>query len=117
MLRPFLKELLIHVVVSKMLPLFTFSSLSHSFCCLQDVVTEVQRTLYATLSEFDGDLDNENDLEILIAQQFEALQKALKIPNKASEARTMVSKKFLTLFRAGKLGPFILDDVPDVSAS
>ncbi|KAK1366188.1 short integuments 2, mitochondrial [Heracleum sosnowskyi] len=84
---------------------------------IEDVVTEVQRTLYVTLSEFDGDLDDENDLEILIAQQFEALQKALKIPNKASEARTMVSKKFLTLFRAGKLGPFILDDVPDVSAS
>ncbi|WOH06474.1 hypothetical protein DCAR_0625902 [Daucus carota subsp. sativus] len=84
---------------------------------IEDVVTEVQRTLYVTLSEFNGDLDDENDLEVLIAQQFEALQKALKIPNKASEARTMVSKKFLTLFRAGKLGPFILDDVPDVSGS
>lgn len=50
---------------------------------------------------------------MLIDQQFEALQKALKIPNKGPEARLMVSKKFLTLFRTGKLGPFILDDVPD----
>ena len=31
----------------------------------------------------------------------------------ASKACLMVSKKLLTLFRADKLGPFILDDVPD----
>lgn len=73
----------------------------------------VQHALYSTLAEFDGNVEDESDLENLIDQQFGALQKALKIPNKASEARLMVSKKFLTLFRAGKLGPFILDDVPD----
>ncbi|KAK9290171.1 hypothetical protein L1049_008337 [Liquidambar formosana] len=82
---------------------------------IENVVTEVQHALYLTLSEFDGNLDDEGDLEALIGQQFEALQKALKIPHKASEARIMVSKKFLTLFRTGKLGPFILDDVPDAS--
>jgi len=85
--------------------------------CLQDMVTEVQRALYFSLSEFDGDVENENDLECLIEQQFEALQKALRIPHKASEARIMVSKKFLTLFRTGKLGPFILDDVPEVNTA
>lgn len=77
----------------------------------------VQHALYATVSEFNGNLEDENDLENLIEQQFEALQKALKVPHKATEARLMVSKKFLTLFRSGKLGPFILDDVPDVSNS
>ncbi|KAH6795254.1 P-loop containing nucleoside triphosphate hydrolases superfamily protein [Perilla frutescens var. hirtella] len=80
---------------------------------LWDVVTRVQGALCETLSEFNGNLEEEGDLEDLIDQQFEALQKALKIPHKASEARKMVSKKFLTLFRMGKLGPFILDDVPD----
>jgi hypothetical protein len=60
-------------------------------------------------------MEDESDLEGLIEQQFEALQKAFKIPHKASEARMMISKKFLTLFRAGKLGPFILDDVPDAN--
>lgn len=80
-----------------------------------DVVMRVQHALYATVSEFNGNLEDENDLENLIEQQFEALQKALKVPHKATEARLMVSKKFLTLFRSGKLGPFILDDVPDVS--
>lgn len=80
---------------------------------LQDVVSRVQGALCGTLTEFNGNLEDEGDLEDLIHQQFEALQKALKIPHKSSEARTMVSKKFLTLFRIGKLGPFILDDVPD----
>lgn len=77
------------------------------------MISEVQRSLYTTLSEFDGDTEDENDLECLIEQQFEALQKALKISNKAAEVRLMVSKKFLTLFRTGRLGPFILDDVPE----
>ncbi|KAI8562305.1 hypothetical protein RHMOL_Rhmol03G0024000 [Rhododendron molle] len=84
---------------------------------IEDLVTEVQRALFVPLTDFNGSLENETDLEILIEQQFEALQKALRIPHKASEARTMVSKKFLTLFRTGRLGPFILDDVPDVSDS
>ncbi|KAI7998390.1 hypothetical protein LOK49_LG10G02874 [Camellia lanceoleosa] len=84
---------------------------------IEDLVTEVQRALFVTLSEFNGSVEYEADLENLIEQQFEALQKALKIPHKASEARTMVSKKFLTLFRTGKLGPFILDDVPNASNS
>ncbi|KAJ0098972.1 hypothetical protein Patl1_20475 [Pistacia atlantica] len=84
---------------------------------IEDLVTEVQRSLYETLNEFKGNVEDENDLESLIEQQFEVLQKALKIPHKASEARLMVSKKFLTLFRTGKLGPFILDDVPDSNSS
>lgn len=84
---------------------------------LQDLVTEVQRSLYETLNEFTGNVEDEHDLESLIEQQFEVLQKALKIPHKATEARLMVSKKFLTLFRTGKLGPFVLDDVPDSNPS
>ncbi|XP_019059749.1 PREDICTED: short integuments 2, mitochondrial [Tarenaya hassleriana] len=80
---------------------------------VEDIVSEVKRSLYLTFSEFEGDVEDENDLECLIEQQFEALQKALKVSHKASEARLMVSKKFLTLFRTGKLGPFILDDVPE----
>ncbi|XP_076935567.1 short integuments 2, mitochondrial-like [Bidens hawaiensis] len=83
---------------------------------VEGVAKEVQSALYTTLSEFQGDLEDENELEILIEKQFEALQRALKISNRANEARMMVSKKFLTLFRAGKLGPFILDGVPIVTS-
>ncbi|EOY09176.1 P-loop containing nucleoside triphosphate hydrolases superfamily protein isoform 2 [Theobroma cacao] len=80
---------------------------------VKDLATEVQHALYVTLSEFSGNIEDENDLECLIEHQFEVLQKALKIPHKSSEARLMVSKKFLTLFRTGKLGSFVLDDVPE----
>ncbi|XP_075511447.1 short integuments 2, mitochondrial isoform X2 [Primulina tabacum] len=82
---------------------------------IEDIVVEVQRALCVTLMEFSGDLEDENDLGNLIELQFEALKKALKVPHKTSEARTIVSKKFLTLFRAGKLGTFSLDDVPEPS--
>ena len=47
-------------------------------------------------------------MEGLIEQQFEVLKKAFKKPLKASEARLMISKKLLSLFRAGKLGPSYL---------
>ncbi|GAV74686.1 MMR_HSR1 domain-containing protein [Cephalotus follicularis] len=82
---------------------------------IEDLVTDVQRALYKSMTEFNGNVETENDLESLIEQQFKALQKALKIPHKANEARLMVSKKFLTLFRTGKLGPFIFDDVPEAN--
>ncbi|KAJ6802405.1 short integuments 2, mitochondrial isoform X1 [Iris pallida] len=83
------------------------------FCYIEDLVKEVQRTLYTTLSEFEGNLEEENELESLIDTQLTALRKSFRIAHKASdEGHAMVSKKLLTLFRTGKLGPFILDNVP-----
>ncbi|MFQ6623056.1 hypothetical protein Gotur_001913 [Gossypium turneri] len=79
----------------------------------RDLVAEVRHALYVTLSEFGGNIEDENDMECLVEHQFEVLQKVLRIPHKSSEARLMVSKKFLTLFRSGKLGSFVLDDVPE----
>ncbi|KAG9446691.1 hypothetical protein H6P81_012819 [Aristolochia fimbriata] len=82
---------------------------------IEGVVAEVQRALYSTYSEFEGNMDDESELMSLIDEQFAALQKAFKIPihKTGEEARMMVSKKFLTLFRIGKLGQFTLDEVPD----
>nr|XP_043637006.1 short integuments 2, mitochondrial [Erigeron canadensis] len=102
--------------VKNLLPKRRSVPVSSNIQYVEGVAKEVQSALYSTLSEFRGDLEDENELEVLIEQQFTALQKALKISNKANEARMMVSKKFLTLFRAGKLGPFILDDVPIVAS-
>ncbi|XP_068664618.1 short integuments 2, mitochondrial [Aristolochia californica] len=81
---------------------------------IEGVVAEVQRALYSTYSEFEGNMDDESDLMSLIDEQFAALQKAFKISvhKTGEEARMMVSKKFLTLFRMGKLGQFTLDEVP-----
>ncbi|KMZ57315.1 Ribosome biogenesis GTPase A [Zostera marina] len=81
---------------------------------VEGLVKEVMYTLFTTLSEYDGDLDDDACLESLIDIQLMSLQKPLKVVHKSSEVvRTMVSKKLLTLFRTGKLGPFILDDVSE----
>ncbi|XP_078433036.1 P-loop containing nucleoside triphosphate hydrolases superfamily protein [Wolffia australiana] len=81
---------------------------------IEDIVKEVQRTLYTTFISFEGDLAEENELECLVDMQLTALKKSFKISTKGEEeARTMVSKKLIALFRTGKLGPFILDSVTD----
>ncbi|KAL6662212.1 hypothetical protein ACP70R_000071 [Stipagrostis hirtigluma subsp. patula] len=81
---------------------------------VQDLVMEVQRTLCSTLMDFTGNTDDEGDLESLIDMQLTALRKVFRIPHKPfDETHGPTSKKLLTLFRSGKLGPFILDDLPD----
>ncbi|VAI26555.1 unnamed protein product [Triticum turgidum subsp. durum] len=80
---------------------------------VQDLVIEVQRTLCSTAMEFTGNLDEDNELESLIDSQLVALRKVFRIPHKPfDESHGPASKKLLTLFRSGKLGPFILDDLP-----
>ena len=74
----------------------------------------MQRTLHRTFISFDGDLNEDNELECLVDAQLTALKESFKISTKSEdEARTMISKKLITLFRTGKLGPFILDSVPE----
>ncbi|KAF8659804.1 hypothetical protein HU200_058271 [Digitaria exilis] len=81
---------------------------------VQDLVMEVQRTLCSTFLDFTGDTDEENQLETLIDMQLTALRKVFRIPHRPfDETHGPTSKKLLTLFRSGKLGPFILDDLPD----
>ncbi|KAL6875576.1 hypothetical protein ACP4OV_013089 [Aristida adscensionis] len=81
---------------------------------VQDLVMEVQRTLCSTFIGFTGNTDDEGELESLIDTQLMALRKVFRIPHKPyDETHGPTSKKLLTLFRSGKLGPFILDDLPD----
>ncbi|KAK6941807.1 hypothetical protein RJ641_027184, partial [Dillenia turbinata] len=82
-----------------------------------DIVMEVQCALHVTKSEFDGDLEDENNSEGLIELQFETLQKAFRVPHKASEAQDNGIKEVSYTFRTGKLGPFILDDLKVLVAS
>ncbi|KAG6478633.1 short integuments 2, mitochondrial-like [Zingiber officinale] len=86
---------------------------------IKDLAKEVQRTLYLTFKEFEGNLEEEGELESLIDAQLTALRKSCRIsPQKSyDEAQATVSKKLLILFRTGKLGPFILDNLPDTSLS
>jgi len=81
---------------------------------VQDLVTEVQRTLCRTCLDYTGNTEEESELESLIDMQLTALRKVFRIPHKPfDETHGPTSKKLLTLFRSGKLGPFILDDLPD----
>uniref|UniRef100_A0A0E0MF68 CP-type G domain-containing protein n=1 Tax=Oryza punctata TaxID=4537 RepID=A0A0E0MF68_ORYPU len=81
---------------------------------VQDMVMEVQRTLCSTFMDFAGNTEDENELESLIDSQLVALRKVFRIPHKPfDETHGPASKKLLTLFRSGKLGPFILDDLPN----
>ncbi|XP_062198139.1 short integuments 2, mitochondrial isoform X2 [Phragmites australis] len=81
---------------------------------VQDLVMEVQRTLCSTFVNFTGNTEEESELESLIDMQLAALRKVFRIPHKPfDETQGPTSKKLLTLFRSGKLGPFILDDLPD----
>ncbi|CAL4945953.1 unnamed protein product [Urochloa decumbens] len=81
---------------------------------VQDLVMEVQRTLCSTFLDFTGNTEEESELECLIDMQLMALRKVFRIPHKPfDETHGPTSKKLLTLFRSGKLGPFILDDLPD----
>ncbi|CAO1947013.1 unnamed protein product [Urochloa humidicola] len=85
---------------------------------VQDLVMEVQRTLCSTFLDFTGSTEEESDLECLIDMQLMALRKVFRIPHKPfDETQGPTSKKLLTLFRSGKLGPFILDDLPDEQKS
>ncbi|XP_020587219.1 short integuments 2, mitochondrial, partial [Phalaenopsis equestris] len=82
---------------------------------IEDLVKSVQKTLCITFSEFEGNLEEERELESLIHKQLTALQKTFRIPphKDSAEAFIKVSKKLLILFRTGKLGTFILDDLSD----
>ncbi|KQJ88571.1 hypothetical protein BRADI_4g19590v3 [Brachypodium distachyon] len=81
---------------------------------VQDLVMEVQATLCSTAMEFTGNIDEETGLESLIDAQLLALRKVFRIPHRPlDESHGPTAKKLLTLFRAGKLGPFVLDDLPD----
>ncbi|KAL5204510.1 hypothetical protein ABZP36_009381 [Zizania latifolia] len=81
---------------------------------VQDMVMEAQRTLCSTFMDFTGNTEDEGDLERLIDTQLVDLRKVFRIPHKPfDETHGPASKKLLTLFRSGKLGPFILDDLPD----
>ncbi|WVZ90205.1 hypothetical protein U9M48_036528 [Paspalum notatum var. saurae] len=79
-----------------------------------DLAMEVQRTLCSTFLDFTGNTEEESELESLVDMQLAALRKVFRIPHKPfDETHGPTSKKLLTLFRSGKLGPFILDDLPD----
>ncbi|XP_015932541.1 DAR GTPase 2, mitochondrial isoform X2 [Arachis duranensis] len=78
-----------------------------------DIVCHVRRTLFETVSSFDGNISYEDEMGALIARQFAALQEAFHVSAECGEdAHVKVAGKLLNLFRTGRLGHYILDHLP-----
>ncbi|KAF7825942.1 DAR GTPase 2, mitochondrial [Senna tora] len=77
------------------------------------IVRDVRRTLFETISAFDGNTRDEEEMAELISRQFSALQEAFQVSNECQEeANVKVAKKLLNLFRTGRLGHYTLDLLP-----
>ncbi|MED6210462.1 hypothetical protein PIB30_064338 [Stylosanthes scabra] len=78
-----------------------------------DIVRHVRRTLFETVSSFDGNISYEDEMGTLIARHFTALQEAFHVSAECGEdAHVKVARKLLNLFRTGRLGHYILDHLP-----
>ncbi|XP_047318334.1 DAR GTPase 2, mitochondrial [Impatiens glandulifera] len=77
------------------------------------IVGDVRKTLYDSLASFEGDLEDENCMEKLIGEQFEALKKAFRLCEESEEmVNNKLASKLLDLYRIGRLGHYTLDSLP-----
>lgn len=81
---------------------------------MQDfIVNSVRKTLFETISSFDGNLDDERELARLVDAEISALQKVFQVPeNVGVDAHDKVACKLLNLYRTGRLGHYTLDCIP-----
>lgn len=86
---------------------------------LQDsVVLSVREALYKTLADFDGNLEDENEMDGLVDTQMHELRKVLKVSMELGDVGwELVSKKLLNLYRIGRLGHYALDVLPEDAES
>ncbi|KAF3447585.1 hypothetical protein FNV43_RR12772 [Rhamnella rubrinervis] len=76
-------------------------------------VNDIRRTLYETISSFDGNMDDEKELARLIEEEILALQGVFQVPlNLGVDAHAKVAGKLLNLYRTGRLGHYTLDCIP-----
>lgn len=77
------------------------------------VVKDVRRTLLKTMSSFQGNLEDVDELASLIESQLMALPEAFKVsPESGEDVCQRVAMKLLNLYRIGRLGHYTLDNVP-----
>ncbi|XP_038682474.1 DAR GTPase 2, mitochondrial isoform X2 [Tripterygium wilfordii] len=78
------------------------------------IVQEVRRTLFETISTYNGNPENELDLKELIKIQFTSLREAFQVPAELGDddAHGKVAAKLLNLYRTGRLGHYTLDPLP-----
>ncbi|KAL5795166.1 hypothetical protein ACOSP7_003760 [Xanthoceras sorbifolium] len=80
----------------------------------QDVmVQKVRQTLFKVISGFDGNLEQENNMERLIEVELTALREVFQVPvDLGEDAESKVASKLLNLYRTGRLGHYTLDSIP-----
>ncbi|KAF9603235.1 hypothetical protein IFM89_034568, partial [Coptis chinensis] len=77
------------------------------------VVQDVRRTLFKTISSFEGNVEEANYLASLIDSQLVALRDAFRVCSESDDdILHSVPTKLLNLYRIGRLGHYILDIVP-----
>ena len=78
------------------------------------IVRDVRRTLFETISSFDGNTRPQENWAELISREFTALQESFGLSKECEDAHVKVAEKLLNLFRTGRLGHYTLDLVPQV---
>ncbi|OQU92101.1 hypothetical protein SORBI_3001G290300, partial [Sorghum bicolor] len=79
------------------------------------VVKVVRQVLFETVSCFNGDLGQVDELRRLIGHQLVNLQEVFKVSTESSEDMCKpIAMKLLNLYRTGRLGHYTLEHVPDV---
>lgn len=77
-------------------------------------VLSVRETLHKTLTDFQGNLEDDGDMEALVEIQMHELRKVLKVPMDLGDVGWIqVAKKLLNLYRIGRLGHYTLDILPE----
>ncbi|KAL3537164.1 hypothetical protein ACH5RR_000530 [Cinchona calisaya] len=76
------------------------------------IVNDVRRTLFETVSSFNGNLKDGKDLAQLIEAELKMLQRAFHITESNEDDHSKVAIKLLDLYRTGRLGHYILDTIP-----
>lgn len=86
----------------------------NSCLLMQDfIVHNIRRTLFETISSFNGNVEDEKDMGRLIETQFTALREAFRVPVElGEEAQNKVAAKLLNLYRTGRLGHYTIDPIP-----
>lgn len=92
---------------------FIFEKLNFTYLFTQDfIVRDVRRTLFSTISSFEGNLEDPKDMVRLIKTQFLALHEAFRVPLESGEdGDRTIATKLLNLYRTGRLGHYTLDCV------
>lgn len=80
-----------------------------------EVEENVRKSIAQSCMKFDGNLEQEEDMESLVDEQMHMLRRVFKVPVElGDDGWIRVSKQLLKLYRTGRLGRFTLDLVSKV---